>query len=201
MKWNKFHKLATQYPFLAHDLVWRGSAPSDIKQFVREKVGFIAFRPFEALDLSSKSTSSSTPLKSQYRHTQMESYQVVEYQLNYHVDADGTDGCGRLGYVTPSLGDGSIQAHIDDTMEWLEECDVFKGKQLVWERVVKRTTRGSSHSGLTSMNLEVYLFPRGYRFRSLPCAAPLPVDPAYAAYVRGEPMPPIIPQTPNLATS
>lgn len=190
MKWKKFRELQAQYPFLAHDLNWRGVL-RDTKEFVRTKVGFIAFRPFEKLDLSAKHSSSSTPLKSDYVHVKMECYRAVEYQLSFHVEGEG-DGT-RLRYVTTDIGDGSIQAHIDDVTRWFEGCEVFRGKQLIWERIVKRTVSGSSHAGLTDMSLEIYLFPRFYRFKPMPRTPLPPPDPAYMAYINGEPMPPIVP--------
>lgn len=192
MKWKKFREIQAQYPFLSHDLNWRGVL-RDTKEFVRTKVGFIAFRPFEKLDLFAKQSSSGTPLKSNYVHVKMECYKAVEYQLSFHVE--GEDNSARLRYVTTDIGDGSIQAHIDDVTRWFEGCEVFRGKQLVWERVVKRTVRGSSHAGLTDMSLEIYLFPRFYRFKPM-TRTPLPsVNPATIAYMNGAPMPPIIPRT------
>ncbi|HEU0080501.1 MAG TPA: hypothetical protein VFQ72_00535 [Candidatus Paceibacterota bacterium] len=196
MKWKKFCELQAQYPFLAHDLNWRGVL-RDTKEFVRTKVGFIAFRPFEKLDLSASSSSRGTPLKSDYVHVKMECYTAVEYQLSFHVEGEG-DGT-RMRYVTTDIGDGSIQAHIDDVTRWFEGCEVFRGKQLVWERVVKRTVSGSSYAGLTDMSLEIYPFPRFYRFKPMPRTPLPPSDHSHVAYVTGAPMPPIIPGTLSFA--
>ena len=196
MKWNKFQELQAQYPFLVHDLSWRG-VMHGTKQFIRTKVGFIAFRPFEKLDLSAKYSSSFTPLKSKHVHIEMGCYKAVEYQLSFHVE--GEDDGTRLRYVTTDIGDGSIQDHIDDVTKWFEGCEVFRGKQLIWERVVKRTVSGSSHAGLTEMNLEIYLFPRFYRFKPIPMPPTRPVDKAAIAYMNGTPLPPIIPGTLDFA--
>jgi hypothetical protein len=168
MKWHKFLELNAKYPFLASDLCWRGTLRND-KEFVRTKVGFIAFRPFEKLDLSTTESSSSTPLKSNYVHVRMECYRATYYQIRFHVEgeAEGT----RLRFVTTDIGDGSIQTHIDDVTNWFASCEVFRGKHLVWERVVKRTVSGSSHVGLSKMDLEIYEFPPHYRFESTPVAA------------------------------
>ncbi len=166
---------------------------TDLKEFVQTKVSFIAFRPFEKLDLSEKYSSSSVPLESRYVHVEMERYKAVEYQLIFHVEGqcDGT----RLRYVSDDVGDGSIQAHIDDITKWFEGCEVFHGKHLIWERVVKRTVSGSSHTGLTEMSLEIYPFPQFYRFRPIPRKLSPPKDPARIAYLTGAPMPPIIPSS------
>ena len=154
MKWSKFLQLCARHPFIVSDLNWGGEAN---KEFVRTKVGFIACRPFESLDLSTKESSSSTPLKSEYRFVKMECYKVTQYELYFHVEGEGRGT--RLRYVGPNIGDGSIQAHIDEIIDWFEDCEVFRGKQLIWERVIKRTMSGSSYAGMTQMNLEIYLFP------------------------------------------
>jgi hypothetical protein len=196
MKWKKFRDLQAQYPFLAKDLNWRG-VQRDSKEFVRTKIGFITFRPFESLNLAARHSSSSTPLRSNYSNVEMECYTATEYQLCFHVEGEQEVTRGR--FVTTDVGDGSIQAHIDDVTKWFEGCEVFRGKQLIWERVVKRTVNGSSHVGLSQMNLEIYLFPRFYRFKPMP-RTPVPSpDPAHVAYVTGAPMPPIIPGTLSFA--
>ncbi len=192
MKWSKFLELQKNHPFIAHDLSWRGE-PQDNKEFVRKKVGYIAFRPFGSLDLTAKETSSSTPLKSNHPGVDMGYYRAVEYQISFHVEGEADSTC--LRYVTTDVGDGSIQAHIDDVTDWFESCDDFQGKQLVWERVVRRTVCGSSHTGLTSMSLEIFLFPRHYRFKPVkwePIPAP---NRATIAYLNGDALGPIVPGT------
>ena len=190
MKWNKFQEKLQKYPFLEQDLIWR--SPSRFtKEFVRTKVGYIAFRLFETLDMSAVGSSIGTPLESKYIHAKEECYHNVDYQISFHIE--GEDDGARLRYVTDDEGKIGIQAHIDDIQQWFDSCFGFKDKQLVWERVIKRTTRGSSRAGLTEMNLEIYMFPQFYRFKPRP-RVPLPLpDPAYLAYLRNEPMPPIIP--------
>lgn len=165
MKYGKFLDLVARYPFISHDLMWRGVLcnPKEVKEFVRRKVGFIAFRPFEKLDLSARHLSSGTPLVSNYAHVRMECYKATEYQLSFHVE--GEPGGSRGRFVSTDVDDGSIQAHIDDVTRWFESCEAFRGKRLIWERAIKRMVSGSSHVGLTEMDLEIYLFPPGYRFR------------------------------------
>ena len=192
MKWKKFLDLRAEHPFLEHYLTSFRCAPRDIKEFVRTKVSFIAFRPFERLALAVKATSSSTPLKSNFVHAKMECYEAVEYHLGFHVEGEAEGS--RLRYITTTdVGDGSIQAHIDDITKWFESYDGFRGKQLVWDWIVRRTMSGSSYIGLTEMSLEIYLFPRSYRFKPMPRVPLPPPDPAHMAYVTGAPMPPIIP--------
>ncbi len=190
MKWSKYLALYAQYPFLNIDLCWRGMLPS-VKEFVRKKVGYIAFRPFEKLDLSAKYSPSSTEIKSMFVHVRTEYYTAIEYQISFHIE--GESASTRSRYVDPGIGDGSIQAHIDDLIKWFEGCEVFQGKQIIWERVIKRTVSGSSYAGLTKMDIEIYLFPRNYRCKpqSFNVSVPIP-NPATRAYVLNEEMPPLV---------
>lgn len=184
MKWKKFCELQAKYEFLGHDLNQREDL-RNMKEFVRTKVNYIAFRPFESLDLSTGSSSGTSGAS------------AVEYQLVFHVEGEYDNA--RLRDVTAHIGDGSIQAHIDDVMVWFEANEDFRGKQLVWERVVRRTVRGSSNTGLTSMSLEIYLFPRFYRFRPIPRKPLRRASASTIAYLSGEPLPPIIPGTTRFA--
>lgn len=190
MKWEKFLELQAQYPHIEQDLSWRGVL-KNLKEFVRTKVGFIAHRPFEKLDLQSKYWSTGEPLRSNHVNVRMERYTVTSYQISAHVEVEAESS--RLRFVSDDVGDGSIQAHIDSLLEWFQGCEVFAGKQLVFERVVKRTVNGSSLAGMTNVNLEIYLFPRHYRFRPIE-RPPLPrPDPAMVAFLSGGPMLPIVP--------
>ncbi len=157
MRWKKFRKLQAQYPFLEHDLGW-GCVLPKIKKFVRTKVDYIAFRPFDELELNAKPVSTGTPLQSDYVHVKMvEYYKTVDYHLIFHIE--GEEQGARLRYVTDQIGDGSIQAHIDDVTKWFEGCELFRGKKLIWERVIKQATSGSTLMGMSNMSLEIYEFP------------------------------------------
>lgn len=181
MKWNKFLGLQRQHPFLAQDLNWRGVLPN-MKEFVRTKVNYIAFRPFESLDLYTGPSSGTSGTS------------AVEYQLVFHVEGEYDNA--RLRDVTTD----SIQAHIDMVMLLFETCEDFRGKQLIWERIVKRTVRGSVNTGLlTGMDLEIYLFPRFYRFRPMPKPPSRPVSQSVIAYMTGGQIPPILPGTTEFA--
>lgn len=185
MKWKKFLELQKRHPFIEQDLKWRGDL-LDTKEFVRKKVSFIAFRPFDSLDLCSKSTLM-TPVNWNSHSN------VVHYHLSFHIE--GEEYGTNFRHVNGSVGDGSIQAQIDDATKWLENEKEFDGRQLVWERVVRTTMRVGTITGLTEMSLEIYLFPRQYRYRQTPREPFVPPDPATIAYMEGRPMPPIIPGT------
>lgn len=165
MKWKKFLELQARNPSLLHDLQWRVVlAGREIREFVRTKVGFIAYRPFEKLDLNTKPPMDITRLDRTYACVPAESYVGVEYDLIFHYEGEAPGSCGRI--VTSNsmdVGDGSIQAHIDSITRWFESnIKAFQGKRIVWERVIKRTVSGGIYTGLASMNLEIYLFPPAY---------------------------------------
>jgi hypothetical protein len=165
MKWNKFIVLQNRHPFITHDLTFRGKVmtPGEIKEFVRTKVGFIAFRPFNKLTLNEKRHSAGTPLKSNYVHVRMECYTETAYQISFHIEgeADST----RLRYVTSEIGNGSIRAHLDDLVRWFVGCEAFLGKKIVWERIVSHSISGNSYAGLIQMDLEIFEFPPDYQFQ------------------------------------
>jgi hypothetical protein len=197
MKWKKYIERLAQFPHLADDLTWRGRR-NDNREFIRTKVGFIAPRPFENLDLSATLSSTGTSLSSDYVHARLRCYKATEYQISFRIE--GMNDVTYLRHVDPGVGDGSIQAHIDDLTKWFKGCEAFRGKHLIWERVVKRTVSGSSYAGLTEMNLEIYLFPEFSYVKHPLCATAPPVtqkdldsQATAHAYVRGEPMPPLVP--------
>lgn len=191
MKWRTFSALQRRHLFIKDDLTWNGSSHGN-KEFVQERVGFIAFRPFDKLSLSEKNSSSSTPLPSEYRHVQMEWYKSVQYRLVFHVEFE-PDG-SRQRFLGTDIGDGSLQAHIDDVTEWFQSCRAFDDKQLVWERVVKYTVTGSTRRGISEMNLEIYPFPRFYRFRAIRRHV-YQGNPSGTSDLDNEELPPLIPGT------
>lgn len=195
MKWRKFSDLQRRHPFIMDYLTWNGSFCGN-KEFVQERVGFIAFRPFDKLSLSEKDSSSGTSLPSEYQHVQMERYEIVQYRLVFHVEFE-PDG-SRQRFLGTDIGDGSLQAHIDDVTEWFQNCRDFDDKQLVWERVVKYTVTGSTRRGISEMNLEIYPFPRFYRFRAIRRHV-YQGNPSGASDLNNGELPPLIPGTLRLA--
>ena len=189
MKWNRFCKLKEKHPFVSIDLRHEKNISHSTKEFVKKKVGFIAFRPFDSLDLSRKCSLICIPPTID----PSECCRSVEYHMRFHIE--GEDDGIRLWFVGNHIGDGSIQANIDHVTNALELKGELRGKQLVWERVVKYIFSGSSHAGITVLNLEIYQFPRFYRFRPIPRTPSRPVNPSVIAYMTGGPMPPIIPGT------
>lgn len=201
MKWKKFLVVSQQHPAIAHDLCWRGNpVPSggQLKEFVRTKVGFIAFRPFESLDFQSRGSSTEEPLPGKYRYASIASYSAIEWLLVFHIELEKSGT--RLRYVNSGYSPGRIQDHMDEIRQWHHRCEAFKGRQIIWERAVKRTVKGSSNTGLTEMNLEIYQFPPRWGFISMPSAKPVTLTAemlrdreASRAYVHGSEFPPIIP--------
>jgi len=137
----------------------------NLKEFVRTKVGFIAYRPFETINLlTARESVVSWQMKSDYEFVQMHSWKAVNYDLWFHVEGEGEST--RVRFMSPDIGNGSIQAHMEEISKWFAGSQYFRGKQLIWERIVKKTKSGSSHAGTTEINFEIFLFPKGYGFRS-----------------------------------
>ncbi len=189
MKWNKFQEMMYRHPFLVDDLNSVGIVKKgkEIKEFVRTRVGFIAFRPFEKLDLASKTVSNGERLPSDYVYAKLERFTRVDYDLMFHHEGEPEGSRGRN--VFSDKGDGSIQAHIDDVTKQFETLEHYRGKQLIWDRVIKRTLHGSSHMP-AKIDLEIYLFPQGYRLKPMPRIPVPPIDPGHLAWMNYEPCPP-----------
>ena len=158
MKWKKFEELAILHPYVYRDLQFHAGSRV-MKELVRTKVGFIAFRPFDKLDLTAKSESRSEPFRRNNPHCIKSHYESVEYIVSFHVEGEREDS--RLRFVGP-LDGGRIQDCIDHLVEWFEGCESFRGKKLIWERVTKRSVSGSWHL-VSNINLEIYPFPPDYR--------------------------------------
>ena len=203
MKWAKFLELKEKYPFIEECILSTSFASErdrqhnrkDCKEFVRTKIGFIAIRPFESLNLAEKGSWRSSPIAGEehLKYAKMECFESTYFQISFHVEGEPDGSRGRFVYASSELS--SIQDHIDEITKWFEGCEAFLGKQLIWEWIARREKSGSSHVTLSQMNVEIYLFPKFYRFKperrkkwTLP-----PVDPALKAYLNNERMPPIMP--------
>lgn len=195
MKWKKFMDLKAKHPFLEQDLDWIDEPhQSNLREFVRTKIEFIAFRSFHELDLNMKPVSVSTPIAGSDGQTMTRYYnKTVEYKISFRAE-DEAD-CARRRYVAARFRPDSILDHINEVTAWFEYCDEFHGKQLVWERIVKRTKNGSSHTGITKIKLEIYQFPKFYRSRPVSRLLSSRPELATIAWMAGSKLPQISPET------
>jgi len=196
MKWNKYQQQTAQYPWLNQVLgfnFWNHWAHKTAKEIVKKHVGYIAFRPFASLDMKATTTSTSNILPdARYQHVQMEMYTRCDYSIYATVVGDEHE---RIKFTDDGT---TVEQCIDAYKEWFVKCDVFKDRRLLLTRVIKRTISGSSYTGLTNVNFEIYEFPIGERVVVHPVQTPEPqIDPydreVMTAYVSGTPMPPIRP--------
>jgi hypothetical protein len=199
MKWKKFLEIEVKHPTLRRDLGLNGQGQGEVKDFVRTKVDYIAFRPFESLDLLQKSSSSSDELQGLCDSISgSRTYNYVEFALGFHIRLEEDWGT-RVRHVDASVGSGSIQAHIDDVLLCFEHDKKLEGKQPFWECITKRTLKGSLRHGLTSMILEIYQFPRHYGLfpikRSVETVSGPKPDYTHSYYSDEKPPGPIIPGT------
>lgn len=185
MKMKNYLRLVQRHPFVADDMT--RIFGNDPRERVRTEVEYIAFRPFETLDLNAKST----PLHKFTNTGVDEHYEHVTYCLVYHVE-DESAGEHQMYAVFNSF---SIEGQIESIMRMFEGHAEYATKQMVWERVIKRVTRGTHATSVQRNTFEVYLFPQHYRFRPIDCRPAPCADRAHMAYLTDGPFPPIIPRT------
>lgn len=197
MKWRKFLEIEAKHPTILRDLGLSGQSRGEVKEFVRTKVDYIAFRQFESLDLlctTSSQPDDNSDICDISVHT---SFTVVEFSLCFHIQLEemGTN----VRHVDKSVGMGSIQEHIDDVISCFEHDKKLEGKRPSWEYVVKRTSKGSLYHGLSSLHLEIYQFPRHYGLlpikRSVETVSGPKLDYNHSYYSDEKPPGPIIPGT------
>ena len=198
MKYKKYIVRIGQHPWLTGAVRFslaRFNGGNDcLKEVVRTKVGYIAPRPYEKLDLNAKNSSSSQPLSSKYRFVAMEMWTSVDYSIHFVVSGDGHE---RIAFLD---GGKTVGQRLDEIKAWFLKCDAFEGQSLIISGIIKQNRSGSSHSGLTNVNFEFYEPPVGERAIHRPNAIRdlLPRLTQYElearrAYMAGEPLPPLIP--------
>lgn len=190
MKWKKFQELVKRYPFVASDVGLLDVSLANNKQFVRRHVGFIAFRPFESLDLNSHSTFKVVPTETSPTTPPSYRFEMVEYSICVTFG----DKTGRITLNTPNSP--TIKEAIEKFDTFYETRVGVDEQSVDWKHVVRKSVRGNSDAHLvTEMNIEIYPFPRFYRARPIPMPSMTLPSPSHIAYMTGAHMPPLIPGT------
>jgi len=168
MKWGKFLTLEISNPDINFNSILRFSISSNpeierkvLKRVVSKKVEFITFRPFTSLNLQSKNiliTSNQNPRFGFHPNLPCQTWKSVKYTIYFHIE--GEKFAQRLRSVTddPEMGEPTIQLVIDHLTEWHKECWEKKGKNIVWDLIMKTSTQGGCCNGLTNMKIEIYRF-------------------------------------------
>jgi hypothetical protein len=174
MKWNKFEILAANQPWIVgmvdtnEQLIDPATGRRDItklgklREFVRHKLGYVAFRPFNRLNLEEKrgwyesQTSFDHAIRCEpYLGGDFDTWYEVEWTVLTH------NGAGITS-------DWSVRddTSILDTIQAIKtrNDEGFLGEgDLSFDFVVRTSTEGTKLEGLTEMTVEVYRFPLGYR--------------------------------------
>ena len=195
MKYAKYVSLVEQHPWLSEAIRFclcrfTTGSNGNMKEIVRTKIGFVAPRPYNSLALLGKDASSSQTLPSPYKYAVLEKWSSVNYSVHFQISGDAHE---RI--VFPDGGRTVVQL-MEEVKEWFLKCESFKDQTMVILGIIKQSRSGSSHTGLTNVNIEFYEPPVGQRAIHYPSkATPKAPDEAARAYVDGTPMPPIIPGT------
>jgi hypothetical protein len=197
MKWNKFQLIVRQYPWILDmvtgwlDLGSLKDQPVDnprrvalverkLKEEVRKGIEYIAFRPFDKLDLSLEPT----PYDPNNREWTM-------FDVDYHVGYEENPGSRWR-----SVSDGKSIKQFVEELRASEGAEAYANDKVF---VIDRILRIDVHlvdafEGTGPISVQIYPCPAGCGLHLVPpLKASPPVDPSYLAYINHEPMPPIVP--------
>jgi hypothetical protein len=198
MKYAKFREYSEKYPWLSEVIGFslQGSIllSGVLKEVIRTKIGFITFRPFETLSMEvTESSEGSIIPDERYKHVKMERWATIRYYIYFHIR--GNENPERIAFPSQN---SSVGERIEELKKWYLSCEAFKDTTLVFDRVIRLTTTGSSYTGLSNANFEIYEFPLEKAGTRHPLRTPeivpnqLVID-ANRAYMNNQPMPPIMP--------
>jgi hypothetical protein len=154
---------------------------------VRKQIEFIAFRPFPSLDLSLRTSSSTTKTASN----------GVFLTVFYHFGGEAI--CSRAEDVD-CFGKETLQETIDSLRSTEGEEARVAGKSFVIDYIIREDVVSLESTGEGVIKIQVYEVPLEAKLHiSAPREVLSPVDPAQLAYINREPMPPIIPGTTSFA--
>lgn len=168
MKWHKFRRIREQTPWIlwyvglmdvtAAPLNYpRGEATRRLRHWVRHHVGYIAFRPFDSLNLDCGNASEGT----------REEWVSTTFSVRLHIGG-ADEPFGRLRYVTSKVReDGHDETSIRKVMlelqSWHQKCWEKRGNPLSLDAVVKVIQSGSRAHGPRTQSLEIFPIPVGFR--------------------------------------
>jgi hypothetical protein len=177
MKWRNFQGIRKENRWITSHLGNGGFGGSEqkLRDWVTNKVGHIAFRPFNGLDLDSEDSKDIRLVGSNNAFVDDGSFVPMHHQWNdhnYYVlfhlnDIDDTSFC-RVKYLQvdsgPNPNNGitiaqAIQAVIDWHQTKYEHVIVF-------DAVIKVCTVGNSMDGTTNQKVDVFRFPEDYCFNT-----------------------------------
>jgi len=168
MKWNKFVGIFTDYPWLQMHLGSPGlvslplnvpaeEARRQLKEFVRTQLDYIAFRPFDQLDLSARNGDNYERVPHpKYRNVAFYRGESTDYTIRLHIEGPDRP-FERARYV-----DATIQDAVGGLVRWHGEYWALRNCPLRLGAVVKCVSRGNDVTQFRRQHLEVYLFPSDF---------------------------------------
>ncbi len=168
MKWNKFVGIFTTYPWLQMHLgsPWLVSLPLNVpaeearrqlKEYVRTQLDYIAFRPFDQLDLTASNGGDHERITHpKYPNNVFIRGEGIDYMIRLHIDGPDRP-FERARHIDTTIADA-----ITDLVEWHGEYWGPRKCPLRLGAIVKRVSRGNDVTQFRRQHLEVYLFPSDF---------------------------------------
>lgn len=210
MKMHKFRELRQQNPWILRILGFehllienefedetRAQAESRLREFVRHKLKYIAFRPFSTLDLNAvrndgRDTFAETMICDPYYGGSWDAWYEEDWKITFGIGPEND-----RHYEEP-LDGMSVENQIEKTRIWYRDCIIKHTKQpLCFHRVVKVTRTGPSRDVLSEVTVDIY--PMSYGVRPCDVLPPKPLTPQEQYYrqavLDGIEAPPVFPGT------
>lgn len=203
MKMHKFREFQEQYSWImsvvGFDPEDRGFTPEELRDFVRHRLEYVAFRPFHTLNLDTirndgRDTLEHRLVTDPYFEGDQNRWYEEHFEIFWHL-ADRTVHPEEINWM-------SISTKIEEVKRWWFDHIKTAPELLTFDRVVKVTSEGVvGDQTPTKISVDIYPFQPQNRWVFWPPAPKSePLDyrelrdlEAHAAYISGRPMPPIIP--------
>lgn len=167
MKINKYVSLAQRHPFLSVLLremcsPYAKSTNEDLTLYLKGRVRYIAYRPWDSLNLESKNeTQDLGHVPHAYSHQHF--WSGVRYQIYFWI---GDEKVPRARSVDSPWDDDqdalyTIVDVINHLRAWYLDCFSPKGIPIRWEAIVKVSSEGGVT--ISPSTIEVYPFPDNFK--------------------------------------
>lgn len=215
MQWSKYRALQELHPWLIEAIdpfqrLSKYGSPNErsngvIREFVRSKLEFVAFRPFERIDLRKVIETwdeSNDPFVCDPHFGGNLNHSLdVEWMLTVCVASDGR----QVTHVL-SLKDGESISDQLASIDTMYRRTWPKGVTVSWVALVRSVAesyRSGDDSRLAALRIEIFSFPSGFDSRPIPDSTDIAQSAgdrvAHRAFMRGTLMPPLIPGTTSFA--
>lgn len=165
MKWNRFERVLEASPWLQWHIgspylqslplnVPADEARRQLREYIRTRVNYVAFRPFALLDLASTNVEDFKEMpNSEYRNVRFWMGWSVRHVLRFHIEGPDKP-FERIRYIETSIADS-----IRHLVEWHGECWAKQNCELKLDAIVKVTSYSNDIAKFGRQEFEVYKFP------------------------------------------